>query len=621
VEACNVSITSCTQDSSPITRRAWVDLTFQEMTLVHPLHICTIDTEPLLIGQDLLDRLTPLIDCHCGHIWAQVDTPKPLSQSALGGHVATIRGTFGPRPKLMPLSEPDPGSDLLPPPPATIQPASASNRDSLHSHESCLCALKNTNPALYSPLIIGGVHLNGVSAPDALLALWSEKSAISQDSYNDLCLLNPSPTFALRSHRLLSAQTPQTPIKAFGVCALCAHCKKRGCTFEYMTSGQTVPPACQVASEVDLSIPACTVGAPIRLQQEQLQGLGETLQGTVVTVNLHSTILNNTLHALGTLSEIVREDVTYVQGVRDLMQDLLRKISSSVNSLSSGRIPAYLVPLDLVTQILKCATTTVVCPSQVHLAYNLGSAIPISVNPQSLEIGFLLNLPIIERQNIYRLKSVLNVGFWKGNTHIHLKTPTSLAYHDDHPSLYLIPNLDMCTKTKDIHWVCPGNPFVRDVTNYLCGLRAKSPEQKCQAKMSVKDEQTGTKVERADRHKVEIEVMDAFQGHNLTIDDTLQQQLLAEGTKLVQLSLKPTGLATTFNSRLSRPSSYQEHHVSLVALGLFLSGWVITAIIAHIMYRHIQTLQTRLDTLRVVQPRFAHQSVSTPRVSSSPLQE
>lgn len=483
IETCNVSITSYTQDGSPITRRAWVDLTFQEMMLVHPLHICTIDTEPLLIGQDLLDRLAPLIDCHRGHIWAQVDTPKPLSQSALGRHVAAIPGTFGPWPKLMPLSEPDPGSDLLLPPPATIQPAPAGNRDSLHNHESFLCALKNTNPA-------------------------------------------------------------------------------------------------------------------------------------------------------------------------------------------------YLVPLDLVTQILKSATTTVVHPSQVHLAYNLGSAIPISVNPQGLEIGFLLNLPIIERQNIYRLKSVLNVGFWKGNTHIHLKTPTSLAYHGDHPSLYLIPNLDMCTKTKDIHWVCPGNPFVRDVTNYLCGLRAASPEQKCQAKMSVKDEQTGTKVERAgnrwlvstpatealmsydrhdtatqltlpnqtvflmvpqgatvhikevvlhhlnpDRHQVEIEVMDAFQGHNLTIDDTLQQQLLAEGTKLVQLSLKPTGLATTFNSRLSRPSSYQEHHVSLVALGLLLSGWVITAIIAHIMYRHIQTLQTRLDTLRVVQPRFAHQSVSTPRISSSPLQE
>ena len=64
IEPCDMSITSYTQDRSPISRRAWVDLTFQEMTLVHPLHICTLDTEPLLIGQDLLDRLAPLIDCH-----------------------------------------------------------------------------------------------------------------------------------------------------------------------------------------------------------------------------------------------------------------------------------------------------------------------------------------------------------------------------------------------------------------------------------------------------------------------------------------------------------------------------------------------------------------------------
>ncbi|KAF0037914.1 hypothetical protein F2P81_010788 [Scophthalmus maximus] len=277
------------------------------------------------------------------------------------------------------------------------------------------------------------------------------------------------------------------------------------------------------------------------------------------------------------------------------MQDLLREVSSSVNSLSSGQIPAYLVSLELVEQILRSATTTVVQTSQVNLAYSLGSAIPISVDPQNLEIGFILNLPIIERQNVYRLKSVLNVGFWKGNTHVHLKTPPSLAYHDDHPSLYLIPNLSMCTKTKDIHWVCPSNPFVRDVNNYLCGFRADSPE-------------------------LEIEIMDAFQGHNLTIEDALQQQLLVEGTKLVKFSLKPTGLTTTFTSRLAK-SSYQEHPVSLVALGLLLSGWVITAIIAHVMYKYIQMLQTRLDNLRLIQPRFTHHSASIPLASPDPLQE
>lgn len=86
-----------------------------------------------------------------------------------------------------------------------------------------------------------------------------------------------------------------------------------------------------------------------------------------------------------------------------------------------------------------------------------------------------------------------------------------------------------------------------------------------------------------DRHDTKIDIMDAFISHNLTIDDTLQQQLLVEGTKLVKFSLKPTGLTTTFSSHFSRSSPLQEHHVSLVALGLLLSGWIITAVVAHVM--------------------------------------
>lgn len=78
IETCNLSITSYTQDRSPITRRAWLDLTFQEMTLVHPIYICIIDTEALLIIQHLLDQLAPLIDCHRGHIWAQVNKSRLL---------------------------------------------------------------------------------------------------------------------------------------------------------------------------------------------------------------------------------------------------------------------------------------------------------------------------------------------------------------------------------------------------------------------------------------------------------------------------------------------------------------------------------------------------------------
>lgn len=103
----------------------------------------------------------------------------------------------------------------------------------------------------------------------------------------------------------------------------------------------------------------------------------------------------------------------------------------------------------MVEQIHRSATTC--C---ANFTYTSGIqpwlAIPIHVNPQNLEIGFILNLPIIERQNIYRLKSVLNVGFWKDNIHVYIKTPPMIAYHDDNP-LYLIPNLNMCTNTNDIH--------------------------------------------------------------------------------------------------------------------------------------------------------------------------
>ena len=111
---------------------------------------------------------------------------------------------------------------------------------------------------------------------------------------------------------------------------------------------------------------------------------------------MHSAVINNTVHAIDKLAEIIKSEIKYVRVVRDLMQDLLREVGSSIGTLSSGKIPPYLIPLCMVDSILKSATTTNVYSSQIHLAYSLGNAIPIFVNPQSLEIGFMLNLPIIE---------------------------------------------------------------------------------------------------------------------------------------------------------------------------------------------------------------------------------
>lgn len=124
-----------------------------------------------------------------------------------------------------------------------------------------------------------------------------------------------------------------------------------------------------------------------------------------------------------------------------------------------------------------------------------------------------------------------------------------------------------------------------------------------------------------DRHDTEIEMMDAFRGHNLTIDNTLQQQLLAEGTKIVKFSLKSTGLSTTFSNHIVRLASQQEHPVSMTALGLLFGGWIITACIAYTMHRHIQTLHTRLDALTYIAPRFKRQPPLLPLTAADSHQE
>ncbi len=85
-------------------------------------------------------------------------------------------------------------------------------------------------------------------------------------------------------------------------------------------------------------------------------------------------------------------------------------------------------------------------------------------------MAFPLSLPIIDANNIYRLKDVVNVGFWQGKTYV------SYIWQ-----LYLAPNLKMCTLTKDIHFLCPSKPFVRDNTEGICGLESIRPDTSCLA--------------------------------------------------------------------------------------------------------------------------------------------
>ncbi len=177
----------------------------------------------------------------------------------------------------------------------------------------------------------------------------------------------------------------------------------------------------------------------------------------------------------------MQNDVAQTQLLTTLMTDMLREVSSSIDNLAMGRIPHYLIPLNLVQNILTSATAGPASPIQTHLAFSMGSAIPLYVDPEAGDLAFLLSLPIIDSNNIYRLKDVVNVGFWQGNTYVKIHTPEVVAYHDNNEQLYLAPNLRMCTLTKDIHFLCPSKPFVRDNTEGICGLESIRPDTSCPA--------------------------------------------------------------------------------------------------------------------------------------------
>lgn len=323
---CDVNLVSFTQNQAPVTTIAWLELTFQGMTIIHPTYICSIGAEPLLIGQDLLDRLAPLIDCRKGQLWAQV-TPTPImpprQEQALCDKISTeVAPTTseGSPPSQSPSSQSPPSEELeftslytesgreTPDPPSI-----SSNRTVFSEHPAFLCSLGESPPERYYPQLSGKFAVNSVTVSAVRLALWAEKSAISQNCFDTLWRSPAPPAFVQKGHRLLSAETPQTPLKAIGTCAVSLTIGQREflhylsvvpglpdplvlgadtlvrlgaqldivnqviwtqadaskhpfqSDLEQMRSGQTIPQACHVASEFDVVVPARTAGFPLRL--------------------------------------------------------------------------------------------------------------------------------------------------------------------------------------------------------------------------------------------------------------------------------------------------------------------------------------------------------------------
>ena len=308
-------------------------------------------------------------------------------------------------------------------------------------------------------------------------------------------------------------------------------------------------------------------------QSKQSTALAQTVRGTLVVLNAHSETLNKTARMLSALQNVVYVDYAHTMFLNSLVEELLRDFGSSAESLAQGRIPPYLVPISMVQNILASALGGAVSETQAHLAFSLGSTIPLHVDPVTRELAFLLSLPVIKTDSIYRLKSVLNVGSWQGSNLVRVETPEMVAYHDTNPGLYLAPSLQLCKLTKSIHYVCQSKPFIADSTSGICGLKAMTLTSKCRATVTPRYQVHDTRAIAVDHRWLvtsnQNEARLSYPAH-----DTLTRMTLPNQTMFIQvpkgailhigsLALYHLGSEEEMQAEVELSSFYHEHKFQL----------------------------------------------------------
>ena len=214
---------------------------------------------------------------------------------------------------------------------------------------------------------------------------------------------------------------------------------------------------------------------------KKIEVVTQGMHKIVTVLNTQSEILNKSISQLLSLKQAVNEEIAFVMAGTSFGNDFLREITSSVECLCLGRVPPFLVTLETIKEIILNGTGQHISTEEAHLVFIMGTAITLHVDPEKGELAFLLSIPVIQSRYIYSLKEVINLGFWHRGTHVRIKTPDYVAFHEEDPNLYVVPNLKMCHRVKEIHYVCPSSPFVDSNVGGLCGIDPMTDDSVCMA--------------------------------------------------------------------------------------------------------------------------------------------
>ncbi|XP_069498264.1 uncharacterized protein [Ambystoma mexicanum] len=228
-----------------------------------------------------------------------------------------------------------------------------------------------------------------------------------------------------------------------------------------------------------LSTKAQQLSIDLEIIQKTLDGIRGGLDEQVRFINETAIILNEQADVMQRATKIIlkhdrtlNEILNIMSPVDRLLTNYMREVQTAVSQLIQGHIPLYFVSQDIIRQMIERLTRREIDLIRIRIAFEMGNAMPLYVDLERLEIGFLLCIPFVAPELIYQTKWVHNVGFWQEDKFIKIKTPEVVAFQSWEPEVYLIPNLETCVTFKEQNYMCPGKPFVPDATDAICGLKS-----------------------------------------------------------------------------------------------------------------------------------------------------
>ena len=191
---------------TPMDQVAPCNVQIGPMSMVHPIYLSEVERIPLLLGRDLLLRLQPLIDLSSNDhftISSELREPRPFFSEGLQD-LPTDCNVID--------NQDDDTTEVDPMVPG---------KDPDSQQKTFLCNIgPSEDPNQFRPRIPDGIHLGGTPCTDVALALWSERSAITMDTFTRLQAADPTIRLLTKSFRFPLGSQPLTTARAVGICSL-----------------------------------------------------------------------------------------------------------------------------------------------------------------------------------------------------------------------------------------------------------------------------------------------------------------------------------------------------------------------------------------------------------------